>query len=113
MSQTEGTRAGEFLVSEGNGQYSRDTVTLISGQDLEAGAVLGKITASGKYTAYNSGAADGSETAAAVLYAKTDASAGDTDAVVVSRHAEVSTELLDGSDADALDDLAAIGIIAR
>jgi hypothetical protein len=113
MSLTEGTRAGEFLLSEGNGSISRETITLISGQDLAAGTVLGKITASGKYTEYSDGAADGSETAAAILYDNVDASAGDKDAVVIARYAEVSTAMLTASDAAGIIDLATLGIIAR
>jgi hypothetical protein len=56
---TEGKHPGEFLASEGNGTLSRDVVTLISGQNLVAGTVLGKITASGKYTIVNPGAVEG------------------------------------------------------
>jgi hypothetical protein len=37
----EGRYAGEFLVSEGNGKISRETITVLSGQTLEAAAVLG------------------------------------------------------------------------
>ena len=44
---TEGRYAGEFIVSEGNGKISRETTTVLSGQTLQAGAVLGKVTASG------------------------------------------------------------------
>ena len=44
---TESTHAGEFLVSEANGCRSRDTGTVVSGQDLVAGAVVGIVTASG------------------------------------------------------------------
>jgi hypothetical protein len=75
--------------------------------------VLGKITASGKYTEYSDGAADGSETAAAILYDNVDASAGDKDAVVIARYAEVSTAMLTASDAAGIIDLATLGIIAR
>jgi hypothetical protein len=52
-------------------------ITLVSGQNLKRGAVLGKITASGKYTLSASGATDGSETPDAILAEDTDASAGD------------------------------------
>jgi Bacteriophage lambda head decoration protein D len=44
-----GRYAGEFVVSEGNGSISRESITVLSGQNLVAAAVLGKITASGKY----------------------------------------------------------------
>lgn len=38
---TEGTHAGEFIVSEANGNRSRDKITVLSGQNLKAGAVIG------------------------------------------------------------------------
>lgn len=41
---TEGKHAGEFLVSEASGFRSRETVTILSGQDVSAGDVLGKVT---------------------------------------------------------------------
>lgn len=113
MSQTEGNRAGEFLLSEGNGARSRETVTLISGQDLAAGTLLGKISASGKYTAYSDGASNGSQTVAAILYDNVDASAGDKAAVVVARDAEVSSAMITGADVNGVADLAALGIIVR
>jgi hypothetical protein len=75
--------------------------------------VLGKITASGKYTAYAAGASDGTETAAAVLWSAADGSDADVSAAAIVRDAEVSEALLTGEDADAITDLAAVGIIAR
>jgi Bacteriophage lambda head decoration protein D len=54
-----------------------DTVTLISGQNLSRGAVLGQITASGKYTLSLSAASDGSQTPVAVLADTGNASGGD------------------------------------
>lgn len=44
MALTETTHAGGFILSEANGNRSRDNGILITGQDLAAGAVLGKIT---------------------------------------------------------------------
>lgn len=43
---TEGTHAGEFLMSErpGIGAPSRENVTVLSGQDLDAGEVIGRVT---------------------------------------------------------------------
>lgn len=57
-------------------------VTIANSAALTAGAVLGRITASGKYLLSASGAADGSQTAAAVLAENADASGGDVEAVV-------------------------------
>jgi hypothetical protein len=109
---TEATRAGEFLVSEANGSRSREQVT-VTGGNYPAGQVLGKITASDKYTAYDAGASDGSETAVAILWSAADASTSDLEKAVIARDAEVSEALLTGIDADGKADLAAAGIICR
>lgn len=52
-------------------------ITLISGQNLLRGAVLGKITASGKYNLSLSAAGDGSQTPFAILAEDCNASGGD------------------------------------
>jgi len=39
---TEGRHAAEFLLSEGQGNFSRDNITVASSQDFKAGQVLGK-----------------------------------------------------------------------
>jgi len=117
---TESTHAFEFLASEANGARSREQGILASGNNLSAGAVLGVITASGKYAEYNPGNADGSETAVAVLADAVDASAADADCVVVARDAEVKSGSLAwfsgataGQKTTGESDLAAVGIIAR
>lgn len=87
---TEPARPLEFLVSEGNGQISRDQIVLVSGAGaLVAGRVLGKVTASGKYKAYDNTASDGTEVAAGVLAYDTDATSADAAAVQIGRLAEV------------------------
>lgn len=76
---TEGKHAGEFIgeLAMGVG-YHVDNITVLSGQNLVAGAVLGKVTASGKYVAYdNAGTDDGRRTAAGILFDAVDASGGD------------------------------------
>lgn len=114
MALTESVRAGEFILSEGNGRISREVVTIASGEGvLEAGTVLGVVTASGEYAAYDAGAADGSETAAGVLYSKVDATSAAVDAVAIVRLAEVDGGSLTGNDADGTTDLAANNIIVR
>ena len=52
-------------------------ITLISGQNLKRGAVLGNITASDKYTLSLSASGDGSQVPALVLAIDGDASGGD------------------------------------
>lgn len=117
---TELTHAGGFIISEANGNRSRDNVTILSGQDLEAGAVLGKKTSGGKYVAYDSNAGTGEQTAIAILIAKCDATAGDTEAAVISGDAEVNgNELVYQTSSPAQDesgaatDLASVGIKVR
>ena len=75
----DGLIAGEFddLVGE--------KITVISGQNLVRGAVLGKITASGKYNLSLSAAADGSQTPDFILAEDCDASGGDKVAIAYSR----------------------------
>ena len=118
-SLTESNHAGEFLLSEANGNRSRENVILVSGQDLPAGTVLGKITASGKYAVVSQGAGDGTQTAAGILYDNVDASAGDVECAIIARDAEViEDELLFGNESPAelvtaKAELAAIGILVR
>ena len=56
-------------------------VTIISGQNLARGALLGKITASGKCNLSLSAAADGSQTPYAILVDAVNASGGDKQGV--------------------------------
>lgn len=56
-------------------------ITLASGQNLQRGAVLGKITASGKYVLSLAAANDGSEKPSVILAQDCDASAADAAAV--------------------------------
>lgn len=60
-------------------------VTLLSGQNLAMGAVLGKITASGKYTLSTAAAGDGSQVPSVILAHDCDASAGDRECLVYER----------------------------
>jgi hypothetical protein len=115
---TETRHRGEFLISEANGHRSRETVTMVSGTAaLVAGAVLGKVTASGKYQDYDQAESNGAETAVAVLLDDCDASAADAECVAVVRDAEVNKGALGwitGADeAGAYVDLAGVGIICR
>ena len=59
-----------------------DIRTVVTGQTLTRGAVLGKITASGKYTLCDSTGADGSEAPVCILAEDCDASGGDLNAAV-------------------------------
>lgn len=116
---TEGVRAFECVLSE-VGAISRDKATLVAGQNLTAGTVLGRITLGGKYTLHNPAATDGSQAAAAVLLTDCNASAADAPALILARLAEVKAALLTFKSgitapqkATALADLAAHHIVAR
>jgi hypothetical protein len=121
MALTEGKHAGEFLVSKANGSRSVTTGTVVSGQNLEAGTVVGVITASGKYAIYDAGASDGTESVAGILYDNVNATDGDIDGqVVYVRDAEVRESDLtyfDGATAGEITtantELEALGIIVR
>lgn len=60
-------------------------ITLLSGQNLKRGALLGKITASSKYVLSLSASSDGSQAPAAILVDDVDASAADTPALAYIR----------------------------
>ncbi|WP_374005522.1 head decoration protein [Delftia lacustris] len=117
---TEGPGSAGYLISESNGTRSREVVTLLAGNKLLPGAVLGRIAASDKYTQVNPGATDGSEKAAAVLFSAVDATDADHAAVVTARDAEVAAAALilpatatTPQKTAVLDQLASIGIVAR
>lgn len=55
---TEGQHKAEFLVTEANGSLSREAITVLSGQNLQPGHVLGKVavgTATGAAVSGNTG----------------------------------------------------------
>jgi hypothetical protein len=73
---TSTTYSPDALVA-GEEQLLTRKITLVSGQNLVRGAVLGKITSGGKYTLSASAAVDGSQTPDAVLAEDTNATGGD------------------------------------
>jgi hypothetical protein len=76
---------GDMLKYELNPNFTRETITLLAGAVYPVGAVLGKITASGKYKLATSGGTDGAQTAAAVLLYAVDAAEADTTAIILAR----------------------------
>lgn len=102
MSVTEKVHAGEFVMSIDSHVYSMENVTIVSGQNLKAGQVVGKITSGGKYAAYANGAGDGTEVAAGVLWDAVDASSADkAGAVIVRGEVVLNGSLLDWGANDA------------
>lgn len=97
---TEPSRNYTFLKSEGNGTISRETVTMLQDagktQPCVAGTVLGRITATGKYTPYDDAVAGlvaaGATVAAGILAQNVDSAllaAGDVSVQIIRRLAEV------------------------
>ena len=76
---------GDMLKYELNPNFTRETITLLAGAVYPVGAVLGKITASGKYKLATSGGTDGAQTAAAVLLYAVDAAEADATAIILAR----------------------------
>lgn len=105
--------AGEFLLSEGAGNISRETINVAAGPALWPGQVLGLITASGEFAAYDPTAENGSEKAVAILFGPL----GESDIVrrgrAVVRLAEISEVHLTGLDLDAEKTLAQQFLIVR
>ncbi len=76
---------GDVLKYEANPNYTREVITLLAGTPYPVGSVLGKITASGKYTLSTATGSDGAETASAVLLYAVDATLADATGIVVIR----------------------------
>lgn len=92
---TQAKNLGDLLKYEAPNLYSREAVTVASGQNLQLGTVLGKKTADGKLYALAPNATDGTETAVGVLAADTDATLIDRDdAIMIARHAIVARSAL-------------------
>jgi hypothetical protein len=84
---TEKQRLNNVVAYELGGQdyYSREVVTLLSGETADIGSVLGKITSGGKYALSDADASDGSEVASVVCLKNYGTVAADTAIVVLVR----------------------------
>jgi hypothetical protein len=86
---------GDLLKYELNGNFTRETVTLKSGTDYPLGAVLGKITASGKYRLAPAAGVtgdEGAENALAVLIEPVNASNADATGLIIARGPVIVSE---------------------
>ena len=119
---TEPPSMGDVLKYEVNPNYTREVVTLLAGMTYPVGAVLGRITASGKYKLATSGGTDGAQTASAVLLYAVDATLADTTGIVIARGPAIVSRAALAYDATVDDaakittkigQLAAAGIVAR
>jgi hypothetical protein len=87
---TEGRKPAEGILSEANGQRSRDNVVISSGSGIIAPmTVLGRITATGEYVPSSMTATDGSQTAVAIAIHGCDATNADQRVAALARDAEV------------------------
>lgn len=72
--------------------YSRDPVTVAVGQNLELGAVVGRVAATGKVKRLEPAATDGTETPAGILLGAVDASLIERDdGLLLARHGIVAS----------------------
>lgn len=113
---------GDVLKYELNPNFTRETVTLLAGTNYPVGAVLGRITASGKMKLSTATGTDGAQNAAAVLLYDVDATAADVTGIVVLRGPAIVSKaalVFDASVDDAAKtaakhaQLTALGIIPR
>ena len=116
---------GDLLKFELNGSYCRETVTLKAGTSYPLGAVLGRITASGKYRLSPDATVtgdEGAETAVAVLLEAVDATAADQTGLIAARGPVILSKaalVFDASVDQAAEktakhsQLAAAGLVAR
>lgn len=119
---TEPPSMGDVLKYEVNPNYTREVVTLLIGTNYPSGAVLGRITVSGKYTLSAATGADGAQVAVAVLLYPVNATLADAVGIVVARGPSIVSRAglaYEGTVNDAakitakIGQLAAVGIIAR
>lgn len=94
----ESMHAGEFLLSEGAGNISREAINVAAGPALEPGQILGLVTASGEFAPYKATAEDGTENAVAILYGPLSESDVVRRGRAIVRLAEVSEAHLTGLD---------------
>jgi len=117
----ESMNLGDLLKYEAPNLYSRDRVTVVAGNNLPLGAVVGMVTATGKVKSLDPSATDGSEVAAGVLMQACDAALAErTDGLMLARHAIVSdhalqwpTGITTGEQQAAIAQLKALGVLVR
>ncbi|AKS09879.1 head decoration protein [Pseudomonas trivialis] len=109
----ESMHAGEFLLSEGNGNISREAINVAAGAALEPGQILGLVTATSEFAPYLPTAEDGTENAIAILYGPLSESDVVRRGRAIVRQAEVSEAHLTGLDPAAEKALATHFVIVR
>jgi Bacteriophage lambda head decoration protein D len=111
--KTEGKHAAEFVLSEANGDRSRENANVGASQTIAVGAVLGKLTTGGNYVPLAPAASDGSQTPAGIALYPLVTAAGESGKIaVIARDAEVNGKLLGWGGATAPQITAAIASLA-
>jgi hypothetical protein len=118
---TEGLNLGDLLKYEAPNLYSREQVTVVAGQNLALGAVVGRITASAKFKVFDPAATDGSELPAGILLGACDATLIDRDdAMLLARHGMVASNavvwpagITTEQKTTALAQLSSLGVLVR
>ena len=119
---TEAPSQGDVVKIQFDPNYTNEVITLLLGSNYKAGSVLGKITASGKYTLSAATGADGAQVAVAVLLYPVNATLADAVGIVLVRGPSIVSRAglaYEGTVNDAakitakIAQLAAVGIIAR
>ena len=82
---TQAPSQGDIVKFQINPNYTNEAITLLLGTNYKSGAVLGRITASGKYKLAVVGAVDGSAVAVAVLLNPADATLADATGIILAR----------------------------
>jgi hypothetical protein len=111
--KTESMHAGEFLLSEGAGNISREAINVAAGVALEPGQILGLVTLTSEFAPYQPTAEDGTENAVAILYGPVSESDVVRRGRAIVRLAEVSEAHLTGLDPAAERALATHFVIVR
>jgi len=120
MAINEGNRLHDVIAFEMDRHHSRKSIVIASGQTVVMGQVLGVVSASGEYAAFDQDASDGTEAAAGIAFADYDASSGAIDGVAFVRDVQYVDGALTwpgtitaGEQAAAEAQLEAVGITKR
>ena len=109
-SKLEPNSLGDWLKWEQDSDYSREKVTVLSGENLATGQVVGIVTVSGKIVALDQDAVDGSQAAAGIMVGAIDASLADAEGVIIEKDALVAMDnLVWPADIEAAEKTTAIG----
>lgn len=115
---TPAKQVGDLLLVEVAVGWTKEKITLLAGTVYPFGSVLAKV--SGKYQVLDPAGATAAKKSVAVLTELVDATTGDAPGVVIARGAVLDLNELtwpagitDAQKTTALDELAALGIVAR